>query len=95
MFVHPLHMPVLPTLWMQTCRLLIAGDSVILLFGLDDILERCSDLCEALLSSDAGVVWSSHGIAPFFQPGASARPSLLRKPVSIVFATSDRYMNTK
>ncbi|KAM0934131.1 putative phosphoenolpyruvate carboxykinase (ATP) [Dioscorea sansibarensis] len=70
-------------------RLLIAGDSVILLFGLDDILERCSDLCEALLSSDAGVVWSSHGIAPFFQPGASARPSLLRKPVSIVFATSD------
>ncbi|XP_039141588.1 phosphoenolpyruvate carboxykinase (ATP)-like [Dioscorea cayenensis subsp. rotundata] len=70
-------------------RLLVAGDSVILLFGLDDILERCSDLCEALLSSDAGVVWSSHGIAPFFQSGALARPSLLKKPACIIFATSD------
>lgn len=76
-------------------RLLVAGDSVILLFGLDDILERCSDLCEALLSSDAGVVWSSHGIAPFFQSGALARPSLLKKPACIIFATSDRYVNTE
>ncbi|KAJ0989943.1 hypothetical protein J5N97_008299 [Dioscorea zingiberensis] len=70
-------------------RLFVAGDSVILLFGLDDILERCPDLCKVLASSDAGVVWSSYGITPLFQTGASTRPNLFRKPASIILASSD------
>lgn len=46
-----------------SARLLVSGDSVVLLFAPEDIVQSCSDL---LVSLDAGVILSSQGVAPFF-----------------------------
>ncbi|KAG1362028.1 phosphoenolpyruvate carboxykinase [ATP]-like [Cocos nucifera] len=72
-----------------SARLLVSGDSVILLFAPEDTVKSCSDLQKALVSNDAGVVLSSHGVAPFFRGRDSAAPNLLKKPASVIFASAD------
>lgn len=68
-------------------RLLVSGDSVILLFASEDLVQSCSDLLESV---DAGVILSSQGVAPFFQTGNSSGPNLYKMPAAVIFATSDR-----
>ncbi|XP_072958199.1 uncharacterized protein [Typha angustifolia] len=72
-----------------SARLLVSGDSVVLLFAPEDIIQNGSDFHKALVSTDAGVVISSHGSAPFFRTKDSAAPSLLQKPSAVIFASSD------
>ena len=68
-------------------RLLVSGDSVILLFAPEDIVRSCSDL---LASMDAGVILSSQGVAPFFQTRNSSWPNLYKLPAAVILASSDR-----
>ncbi|KAJ4957428.1 hypothetical protein NE237_024539 [Protea cynaroides] len=67
-------------------RLLVSGESVILLFAPEDTLQSCSDL---LVSADTGVILSSQGVAPFFQTGASGSPNLFKLPAAVVLASAD------
>ncbi|KAJ4950365.1 hypothetical protein NE237_027197 [Protea cynaroides] len=67
-------------------RLLVSGESVILLFAPEDTLQSCSDL---LVSADAGVILSSQGVAPFFQTGDSGAPSLFKSPAAVILASAD------
>lgn len=69
-----------------SARLLVSGDSVILLFAPEDIVQSCSDL---LVSLDAGVILSSQGVAPFFQTGNSSGPNLYKLPAAVILASSD------
>ncbi|KAK9144300.1 hypothetical protein Sjap_004203 [Stephania japonica] len=70
-----------------SARLLVSGDSVILLFAPEDIIKGCSD---QLVSPDAGVLLSSHGVEPMFQTGDSSLPSLFKLPSAVIVATADR-----
>ncbi|KAK9271497.1 hypothetical protein L1049_001856 [Liquidambar formosana] len=67
-------------------RLLVSGDSVILLFAPEDTIQSCSDL---LVSADAGVILSSQGVAPLFQTGNSGGQNLFKLPAAIILASSD------
>ncbi|CAL9043674.1 unnamed protein product [Musa banksii] len=72
-----------------SARLLVSGDSVILLFAPEDTIKKCAELFKSLVSVDTGVILSSHGTAPFFQTKDSAASNLLKKPSSVIFATAD------
>lgn len=67
----------------------MSGDSVALLFSPEEILKD-SDIQKALVSTDAGVVISSHGSSLLFKTKDSASPSIFKKPASVIFASSDR-----
>ncbi|XP_042499089.1 uncharacterized protein LOC122077267 [Macadamia integrifolia] len=67
-------------------RLLVSGETVILLFAPEDTLQSCSDL---LVSADAGVILSSQGVAPLFQTGDSGAPNLFKLPAAVVLASAD------
>ncbi|XP_043716839.1 uncharacterized protein LOC122664881 [Telopea speciosissima] len=69
-----------------SARLLVSGESVILLFAPEDDLQSCSDL---LVSADAGVILSSQGVAPLFQTGDSGSPNLFKLPAAVVLASVD------
>ncbi|KAF5186376.1 hypothetical protein FRX31_024039 [Thalictrum thalictroides] len=69
-----------------SARLLVSGDSVVLLFASDDIIKSCSNM---LVSADAGVVLSPHGVSPLFQTGNSSTPSLFKVPAAVIFASAD------
>ncbi|XP_057970052.1 uncharacterized protein LOC131159301 isoform X2 [Malania oleifera] len=69
-----------------SARLLVSGDSVILLFAPEDIIQSCSD---SLVSADAGVVLTPQGVAPFFHTGDSTSPNLFKLPAAVILATSD------
>ncbi|XP_010243169.1 PREDICTED: uncharacterized protein LOC104587315 [Nelumbo nucifera] len=69
-----------------SARLFLSGDSVILLFTPEDTVQSLSDL---LVSTDAGVVLSSQGVAPLFQTGASGAPNLYKLPAAMLLVTSD------
>ncbi|XP_042476216.1 uncharacterized protein LOC122057911 [Macadamia integrifolia] len=69
-----------------SARLLVSGESVILLFAPEDTLQSCSDL---LVSADAGVILSSQGVAPFFQTRDSGSPNLFKLPAAVVLASVD------
>lgn len=68
-------------------RLLVSGDSVILLFAPEDTIQSCANL---LVSADAGVIFSSHGVAPLFQTGDSIGPHTFKLPAAVILASSDR-----
>ncbi|XP_059667434.1 uncharacterized protein LOC132312891 isoform X2 [Cornus florida] len=67
-------------------RLLVSGDSVILMFAPKDTIKSCSDL---LVSVDAGVILSSQGVSPLFQTGNLGRSHLLKLPDAVIFVSSD------
>lgn len=68
-------------------RLLVSGDSVILLFASEETIQRCKD---SLVSADAGVILSSQGVAPFFQSGKSSGSNLFKLPAAVILGSSDR-----
>ncbi|KAH8491550.1 hypothetical protein H0E87_023611 [Populus deltoides] len=67
--------------------LLVSGNSVIVIFAPEDTIQTCAG---KLVSADAGVILSSHGVVPYFQTRNSGEPGSFKFPSSIVFATSDR-----
>ncbi|KAL5710289.1 hypothetical protein ACHQM5_020873 [Ranunculus cassubicifolius] len=67
-------------------KLLMCGDSVVLVFASDAILKSISNR----LVSTGDVILSSHGVSPLFQTGNSTTPSLFKLPSGIVIASSDR-----
>ncbi|GMH28185.1 hypothetical protein Nepgr_030028 [Nepenthes gracilis] len=69
-----------------SARLLGSGDSIILLFAAEDIVKSCSG---QLVSADAGVILTSHDVAPFFQTGNSNPRNLCRLPAALILAYSD------
>ncbi|XP_020595908.1 uncharacterized protein LOC110035913 [Phalaenopsis equestris] len=73
-----------------SARILVSGDSVILLFAPEDIIKPSSDLHGALLSMDVGAVLSPHGVTHLFQTKDQTVPNLLKRPAAIIFASSDR-----
>ena len=68
-------------------RLLLVGNSVILLFVPEDTVQSCLDL---LVSGDIGVVLSSQGVSPLFQSVSSGGSYLPKLPAAVIFASSDR-----
>ncbi|KAK1285694.1 hypothetical protein QJS10_CPB20g01230 [Acorus calamus] len=72
-----------------SARLLSFGDSVILFFAPENTIQSCSELHDIMVSTDAGVVLSSNGVAPFFRSKDSGAPNLLKWPVSVIFASAD------
>eukprot|EP00268_Persea_americana_P023783 TRINITY_DN2329_c0_g1_i1.p1 TRINITY_DN2329_c0_g1~~TRINITY_DN2329_c0_g1_i1.p1 ORF type:complete len:506 (-),score=110.22 TRINITY_DN2329_c0_g1_i1:261-1625(-) len=72
-----------------SARFLVSGDSVVLLFSPNDIIQSCPDLNEILVSKDVGLILSSYGVAPLFQTKDSAGPNLFKTPASVIFASSD------
>ncbi|KAE8077501.1 hypothetical protein FH972_016060 [Carpinus fangiana] len=67
-------------------RLLVSGDSVILLFAPEETIQSCAD---SLVSADAGVILSSQGVAPYFQSGKVGGLNLFKLPAAVVLASSD------
>lgn len=72
---------------LQIFRLLVFGDSVVLLFAPEDTSKSCGDL---LVPGDVGVILSSEGVAPFFHTGSSGGSNLFKLPAASVLASSDR-----
>ncbi|BBG98502.1 hypothetical protein Prudu_007922 [Prunus dulcis] len=66
-----------------SARLLVSGDSVVLLFAPKRTFKSCRDL---LVPSDAGVILYSNGLAFLFQTGGS---NLFKLPASVFLASSD------
>ncbi|KAK9120559.1 hypothetical protein Syun_018176 [Stephania yunnanensis] len=69
-----------------SARLLVSGDSVILLFAPEDVIKGSSD---QLVSADAGVLLSSHGVEPMFQTRDPSMPSLFKLPSAVILAIAD------
>ncbi|KAK4572215.1 hypothetical protein RGQ29_030589 [Quercus rubra] len=69
-----------------SARLLVSGDSVILLFASEKTIQSCKD---SLVSADAGVILSSQGVAPFFQSGKSSGSNLFKLPAAVILGSSD------
>ncbi|KAJ6884316.1 hypothetical protein NC652_031343 [Populus alba x Populus x berolinensis] len=67
-------------------RILVSGDSVIVIFAPEDTIQTCAG---KLVSADAGVILSSQGVVPYFQIRNSGEPGSFKFPSAIVFATSD------
>lgn len=67
-------------------RLLVSGNSVIVIFAPEDTIQTCAG---KLVSADAGVILSSQGAVPYFQTRNSGEPGSFKFPSAIVFATSD------
>ncbi|XP_074566760.1 uncharacterized protein LOC141823381 isoform X2 [Curcuma longa] len=72
-----------------SARLLLSGDSVILVFAPEDTFLRCLELHKLAISSDAGVILSSHGAAPFFHTTHSPASHVIKKPTSSVMVMAD------
>ncbi|ERN01175.1 uncharacterized protein LOC18429256 [Amborella trichopoda] len=72
-----------------SARLLVSGDSVILLFASEATIKNFSELQKMLVSKDAGVVLSSDGVAPQFRTYDSNAPNLLKTPAAVVFSFVD------
>uniref|UniRef100_A0A803KSS4 phosphoenolpyruvate carboxykinase (ATP) n=1 Tax=Chenopodium quinoa TaxID=63459 RepID=A0A803KSS4_CHEQI len=69
-------------------RIVELGESVVLLFAPEDIIQSSSDL---LVSADPGVILAPQGVAPFFRAKISNpdTPSLYKLPAAIILACSD------
>ncbi|XWS42859.1 hypothetical protein CRYUN_Cryun16bG0050700 [Craigia yunnanensis] len=67
-------------------RLLVSGDSVVLLFAPENAIQSFADL---LVSADAGVVLSHEGVAPLFKTKKSSDVNLYKMPSAVILATSD------
>ncbi|WOL06312.1 hypothetical protein Cni_G15044 [Canna indica] len=72
-----------------SARLLVLGESVILLFAPEHTIRSCSELQKVLTSMDSGVTLSSHGAAPFFLTKHSSASDVLKKPTSTIFVMAD------
>ncbi|KAJ7961652.1 Phosphoenolpyruvate carboxykinase (ATP) [Quillaja saponaria] len=69
-----------------SARLLLSGDSMIVLFASKDIIRSCAD---SLLSADAGVILSSQGVAPLFPIANSCGSNLFKLPAAVILVSSD------
>ncbi|KAG2708864.1 hypothetical protein I3760_05G212100 [Carya illinoinensis] len=67
-------------------RLLVSGDSVVLLFSPYQTIQSCT---ESFVSADAGVILSSEGVAPYFQSEKSGGTNLFKLPAAVILASSD------
>ncbi|KAH7538447.1 hypothetical protein FEM48_Zijuj03G0200300 [Ziziphus jujuba var. spinosa] len=71
---------------LQTFRLLVLVDSVVLIFAPEDTVRSCADL---LLSADAGVILSSDGVATLFPNGSPGDSNLFKLPAAVIITSSD------
>ncbi|XP_062183999.1 uncharacterized protein LOC133887966 [Phragmites australis] len=69
--------------------LLSYGGSMILLFAPVEIIRSCSEIQNALLSTDCGVVISSKGSTVLFPTKASREPRLFIKPTTVIIVSYD------
>lgn len=69
-------------------RILTIGDSLILLFALENTI-RDSDVQHALVCEDGRVVISSDGVMPFFRSRKTDTYNLRKTPASVVIVSSD------
>ncbi|KAF9599244.1 hypothetical protein IFM89_036370 [Coptis chinensis] len=69
-----------------SARLLVSGDSVVLLFATEDVIKSCSS---TVLSADAGVILSSDGVSSLFQTGDSTTLTLFKLPSAVILASAD------
>ncbi|XP_022742997.1 uncharacterized protein LOC111294092 isoform X4 [Durio zibethinus] len=74
-----------------SARLLVSGDSVVLIFAPENVIRSFADL---LVSADAGVVLSHEGVLPLFKTKMSSGENLYKMPSAVILATSDRHMQT-
>lgn len=72
-----------------SARILVSGNSVLLLFAHEDTIKSSSDLHKSLLSLDSGTVVSSHGVTPFFGTKDPGVPNVLKNPAAVIFASAD------
>ncbi|XAR52071.1 Phosphoenolpyruvate carboxykinase (GTP) [Bertholletia excelsa] len=66
--------------------LLVFGDSMVILFAPEDVIQSCSYL---LVSADTGIILSSQGVSPLFAGGKAGESYLLKFPNAVVFVSSD------
>ncbi|KAL5568276.1 hypothetical protein UlMin_024851 [Ulmus minor] len=69
-----------------SARLLVVGDSVILLFAPENTFKSCAN---KLVSPYAGVILSSQGLSTLFRNGSSGGSNLFKFPASVILASSD------
>uniref|UniRef100_A0A2P2JR43 phosphoenolpyruvate carboxykinase (ATP) n=2 Tax=Rhizophora mucronata TaxID=61149 RepID=A0A2P2JR43_RHIMU len=70
-----------------SARLLMSGDSTILLFAPEDTSQSFAD---QLVSADEGVIFSSQGTTPYFpSKNSSCHLSQFRTPAAVILVTSD------
>ncbi|XP_022742995.1 uncharacterized protein LOC111294092 isoform X2 [Durio zibethinus] len=69
-----------------SARLLVSGDSVVLIFAPENVIRSFADL---LVSADAGVVLSHEGVLPLFKTKMSSGENLYKMPSAVILATSD------
>lgn len=67
-------------------RLLVFGDSVVLLFAPEDTIKGCGD---PFVPGDVGVILSSEGVAPLFESSSSGSSNIFKLPAAAVLATFD------
>ncbi|KAF7845623.1 Phosphoenolpyruvate carboxykinase [Senna tora] len=67
-------------------RILVSGDSVIVLFAPEDTIQSCTNL---LVSSNAGTILTSQSISPSFQTGNTGASNLFNLPTAFVLVSSD------
>ncbi|XP_031502763.1 uncharacterized protein LOC116265908 isoform X1 [Nymphaea colorata] len=72
-----------------SARLLVVGDSVVLLFGSKDTIQNCTELHKLMVAKDEGVVLSSHGVAPLFRTKDATAPNLYKQPASVIITSAD------
>ncbi|GMI88758.1 hypothetical protein HRI_002545100 [Hibiscus trionum] len=69
-----------------SARLLVSGDSTVLLFAPENAIESCADL---LVSANTGIVLSSQGVAPLFRTKKYSGINLYNIPSAVILATFD------
>ncbi|CAN6486528.1 unnamed protein product [Victoria cruziana] len=72
-----------------SARLLVVGDSVVLLFGSKDTIQNCTELHKMMVAKDEGVAFSSHGVAPLFRTKDANAPNLYKQPTSVIITSAD------
>ncbi|GLJ49018.1 hypothetical protein SUGI_1034110 [Cryptomeria japonica] len=69
--------------------LLVHGESVILLFAPEKMVQSSTALQKMLVSKGAGVALCSDGVATLFQTNDSKAPNLFKLPSSVVMLSAD------
>ncbi|KAL6127369.1 hypothetical protein ACLB2K_075410 [Fragaria x ananassa] len=69
-----------------SARLLVFGDSVVLLFAPEDTIKGCGD---PFVPGDVGVILSSEGVVPLFESSSSGSSNMFKLPAAAVLATFD------
>eukprot|EP00249_Psilotum_nudum_P002467 c15522_g1_i1 orf=472-1827(-) len=70
-------------------RILVQGDSVILILSPENVVKSYPALLEASVTKDAGCAWSADGLATLFKSVDCRAPNLFKSPSSVVLITMD------